>query len=67
MRNHLAYYLEARLRALPGTARARDAGAGVVEYLLLVLFIALALIVSVAFFSGQLSEGFRNAGNSIPG
>ena len=44
-----------------------DEGAGIVEYLLLVLFIALVMILALAFFTGQLSEGFSRAGNSIPG
>jgi Flp pilus assembly pilin Flp len=59
-------HIEVRFRTLAEAAPERDSGAGIVEYLLLVLFIGLALILAITFFSGQLSEGFSNAGNSIP-
>jgi Flp pilus assembly pilin Flp len=42
-----------------------DEGAGIVEYLLLVLFIALALIVALVAFSGALGDAFSDAANSI--
>jgi Flp pilus assembly pilin Flp len=43
-----------------------DGGAGIVEYLLLVLFIALALILALVAFSGALGDAFSSAANSIP-
>ena len=47
-------------------AAGREQGAGVVEYLLLVLFVALALITAVGLFSDNLREAFSKAGNSLP-
>ena len=58
--------LEFHVRDFLGRSSRRDEGAGIVEYLLLVLFIALVMIVALAFFTGQLSAGFSRAGNSIP-
>jgi Flp pilus assembly pilin Flp len=58
--------LEINVRELLSRATRPDAGAGIVEYLLLVVFIALAMVVTLAFFTGQLSAGFTRAGNSIP-
>ena len=44
--------------------RGEDDGAGIVEYILLVIFIAVVLIVSLAFFSGALSDSFSDVANS---
>ena len=57
--------LEVRVRQAVSKATRRDEGAGIVEYLLLVVFIALALIVALAFFSGRLGAAFSRAGNSL--
>jgi Flp pilus assembly pilin Flp len=58
--------LELHTRDILGRSSRRDEGAGIVEYLLLVVFIALVMIVALAFFTGRLSDGFSRAGNSIP-
>jgi Flp pilus assembly pilin Flp len=58
--------MEINTRELIGRATRTDVGAGIVEYLLLVVFIALVMVVALAFFTGQLSAGFSRAGNSIP-
>jgi Flp pilus assembly pilin Flp len=58
--------VELRVRESLQSARQRDEGAGVVEYLLLVLFIALVLVLALGFFSGRLGSAFSRAGNSIP-
>lgn len=47
------------------TLRRDDEGAGIVEYLLLVVFIALAMIVALGLFTGQLSTAFSQTGNSL--
>jgi Flp pilus assembly pilin Flp len=57
--------LEVRIRESVSRAARRDEGAGIVEYLLLVVFIALALIVTLAFFTGRLGAAFSRAGNSL--
>ena len=57
---------ELHTRDIAGRSSRRDEGAGIVEYLLLVVFIALVMIVALAFFTGRLSAGFSRAGNSIP-
>lgn len=44
--------------------RGEDEGAGIVEYILLVTFIAVVLITSLVFFSGALSDSFSDAANS---
>lgn len=64
----LAHYLEMRLRINDSVTRftRSDHGAGIVEYLLLVLFIGLSLILALTFFTGRLDAAFSRAGNSIP-
>jgi Flp pilus assembly pilin Flp len=59
-------HLEVKVREFVGRVSRADEGAGIVEYLLLVLFIALVMVLALAFFTGQLGEGFSRAGNSIP-
>jgi Flp pilus assembly pilin Flp len=54
------------LRRVSAQFTPTDKGAGIVEYLLLVLFIALALIVALVAFSGALGDAFSGAANSIP-
>ena len=63
----LSFYtdLEVRVREFASKAARRDEGAGIVEYLLLVVFIALALIVALAFFTGRLGDAFSRAGESL--
>ncbi len=63
----LSFYtdLEVRVRDFASKAARREEGAGIVEYLLLVVFIALALIVALAFFTGNLGSAFSRAGNSL--
>ena len=43
----------------------RSEGAGIVEYLLLVVFIAIVLIVALTFFSGALSDSFSDTANTL--
>jgi Flp pilus assembly pilin Flp len=57
--------LEVRVREFASKAARRDEGAGIVEYLLLVVFIALVMIVALAFFTGRLGTAFSRAGNSL--
>jgi Flp pilus assembly pilin Flp len=42
-----------------------ERGANLVEYILLVAFIALAVIVAVSFLQGKVSNKFSDAGNSL--
>jgi Flp pilus assembly pilin Flp len=41
-----------------------ERGAGIVEYILLVIFIALALITALTLFSGALGDAFSDAADS---
>lgn len=50
-----------------GPRASDETGAGIVEYLLLVVFIALILIVALVFFSGTLGDAFSDAANSVTG
>lgn len=43
-----------------------DEGAGIVEYVLLILFIALIMILALGLFSGALGDAFGRAGDSFP-
>lgn len=43
-----------------------QSGAGIVEYLLLVVFIGLLMIAALTAFSGDLSAAFSEAADSIP-
>jgi len=46
--------------------RATDAvGASLVEYLLLVAFIAIAVIASIGFFGGELETRFDDVGSTV--
>lgn len=58
--------LEGFLRVTFSRLSRRDDGAGIVEYILLVVFIAVAMVLALVFFSGQLSAAFSQAGNSVP-
>ena len=42
-----------------------ERGANLVEYILLVAFIALAVIVAVQFLSGKVGSKFSDAGSSL--
>ncbi len=42
-----------------------EQGANLVEYILLVAFIALAVIVAVQFLQGKVKGKFSDAGNSL--
>ena len=44
---------------------AREEGATATEYIVLLVFIALAIIVAVTFLGTQLSGAFNSAGNRI--
>lgn len=57
--------LEVSVREFASKAARREEGAGIVEYLLLVVFIALALIVALAFFTGRLGSAFSKAGTTL--
>jgi Flp pilus assembly pilin Flp len=54
--------LEVRIRE---SIASRQEGAGIVEYLLLVVFIALALIVALTFFSGALGDAFSTTADTL--
>ena len=60
--NRLFTDLELRVRE---TVSSKQEGAGIVEYLLLVVFIALALIVALALFSGALGDVFGTTADSL--
>lgn len=45
--------------------RARDRGASLVEYSLLLALIAVVVLVAVSFFGGELSESFDESGSSL--
>jgi Flp pilus assembly pilin Flp len=59
----LSTFTDLQLRVRESLSRTE--GAGIVEYLLLVVFIALALIVALAFFSGALSDVFSDTADSL--
>jgi Flp pilus assembly pilin Flp len=42
-----------------------DAGQGLVEYALIIVVIAIAVIVAMIFFRGQLQNQFSNIGNNL--
>ena len=57
-------FTDLQLRVRESISRT-DEGAGIVEYLLLVVFIALVLIVALAFFSGALGDVFSDTADSL--
>jgi Flp pilus assembly pilin Flp len=59
----LSIFTDLQLRVRESLSRTE--GAGIVEYLLLVVFIALALIVALAFFSGALGDVFSDTADSL--
>ena len=42
-----------------------DSGQGMVEYAIIIVVIALAIIVVMAFFRGQIDTFFSNIGNNV--
>ena len=42
-----------------------DQGQGLVEYALIIVVIAIAIIVAMIFFRGQLENQFSNIGNNL--
>jgi pilus assembly protein Flp/PilA len=46
--------------------RRDDRGASLVEYALLVAFIAMVCVAAVAFFGGAVSDSFSKSGSRIP-
>jgi pilus assembly protein Flp/PilA len=42
-----------------------DGGQGLVEYALIIAVIAIAVIVAMVFFRGQLQNQFSNIGNNL--
>ena len=42
-----------------------DEGQGLVEYALIIVVIAIAVIVAMIFFRGQLQNQFSNIGNNL--
>ena len=42
-----------------------DEGQGLVEYALIIVVIAIAVIVAMIFFRGQLENQFSNIGNNL--
>lgn len=57
-------FTDLELRVRDAVSR-KDEGAGIVEYLLLVVFIAIVLIVALAFFSGRLGDAFSDTANTL--
>ena len=57
--------LELRVREAARKVMRREEGAGIVEYLLLVVFIALALIFTLGLFTGKLAEAFNRTGEEL--
>jgi Flp pilus assembly pilin Flp len=55
-------YFENKHTARPGGSE----GQGLVEYGLILLFVALAVIVAMIFFGDRLSNIYSKIGNSIP-
>jgi Flp pilus assembly pilin Flp len=53
---------EQRMHADQATA----AGQGLVEYALIIAFIAIVVIVALIYFSSQLTTTYSRIGNSIP-
>ncbi len=49
----------------PRGRRARDRGASLVEYSLLLALIAVVVLVAVSFFGGELSASFDESGKSL--
>ena len=52
------------LRGLYGAEEAE--GQGLVEYALIIAFIAIVVIVALIYFSSQLTTTYSRIGNSIP-
>ncbi|HEU5301961.1 MAG TPA: Flp family type IVb pilin [Acidimicrobiia bacterium] len=50
---------------MPRRSRAREFGASLVEYVLLVAFIAAVVISAVVFFGGEVDSRFDEVGSTI--
>ena len=55
----------AYLRVLDRSDRS-EAGASLVEYALLLAFIAVVCIAAVTFFGGEVSDSFSRVGSQLP-
>jgi Flp pilus assembly pilin Flp len=53
-------------QALYGLYASEQAGQGLVEYALLLGFVALVMFVALAFLKDQILSGYSRVGNSIP-
>jgi Flp pilus assembly pilin Flp len=54
----------AHLKAMIAKSKTDD-GAGIVEYVLLIVAIALVVLTAMAFLSGALGNQFNNIGNTV--
>lgn len=57
--------LELRVREFGKSIRRDEAGAGLVEYALLVALIAIVLIAALVFLSGGIGSVFSKAGSTL--
>lgn len=53
------------IHLLSSTVRRDERGQGLAEYALILTFIAVVLIVALAFFGGQINTMMSNVGTSI--
>jgi Flp pilus assembly pilin Flp len=54
------------LQALYGLYADEQEGQGLVEYALLLSFVALVMFAALAFLTGQILGGYSRIGNSLP-
>lgn len=50
-----------------GNATEREAGSGLIEYVLLVALIAVVVIGAIAFFGGSVTTIFSSSGSTLSG
>jgi Flp pilus assembly pilin Flp len=57
--------MTALIRLLSSADRSDERGQGLAEYALILTFIAVVLVVALAFFGGQINTMLSNVGSSI--
>ena len=57
--------MTALITKLPASVRRDERGQGLAEYALILTFIAVVLVVALAFFGGQINTMLSNVGTSI--
>ena len=57
--------MAALINRLTGSVRKDERGQGLAEYALILTFIAVVLVVALAFFGGQINTMMSNVGQSI--